>query len=203
MISRAARSFGAPRTATVAFCGERAPSSRPRQDGLQTGTSASSARTYFGRRMVRDGFRRRERLSARVESIRQEEMVEGAQGHQVGLLASQSWTLGFEFTGFRARQKSEHNAIFSEGRGEKINHQANRGLGGATAGIAIGIDLDDVEADELALGGNLLHQLVDLGKAEAARLVGSRAGCERWVHGIDIERDINVLAARNRVDGRG
>ncbi len=89
MISRAARSFGAPRTATVAFCGERAPSSRPRQEGLQTGTSASSARAYFGRRMVRNGFRRRERLTARAESIRQEVMLEGAQGHPAGPLAGQ------------------------------------------------------------------------------------------------------------------
>src|SRR5258708_29080355 len=88
------------------------------------------------------------------------------------------------------RAHRESPAVFSESRGEKINHQANRGLGGAAARIAIGIDLDDVEADELALGGYLLHQLVDLGEVEAARLVRSRAGCKRRVHGIDIKRDI-------------
>src|SRR5467141_3610003 len=93
-------------------------------------------------------------------------------------------------------------AVLLESGSEQINHQANRGLGSAATGIAIGINLDNIEADELPLAGDLLHKFVDLGKVEAAGLVCSRAGSERGVHGIDIKRDIDIVAAGNGVNGR-
>src|SRR6202011_3270697 len=94
-----------------------------------------------------------------------------------------------EFDGNRRAGENVTTRRLVKGRAEQIYHQADGGLRGSAAGVAIGVYLDDIEAYELSFLRNSLHQLINFSEAEAARLEGSSSWRERGIHGVDVESD--------------
>ena len=80
---------------------------------------------------------------------------------------------------------------------ERIDQQANRCLFGTRAGIAHGVDFDDVHADEMTFGSYAFQQAVDFREAEAVGFQSSSAGSEGGIHYIHVEGDVDVSALRN------
>src|SRR5258705_10659614 len=90
-----------------------------------------------------------------------------------------------------------------EGGAEKIDQQANGGLRRAAAGIAIGIYFDYIHAHELSFFRNPQHQFVNFGECQDAGFGRPRAGRQCWIHGVDVEGDVNIPALRNSFEGCG
>lgn len=73
-------------------------------------------------------------------------------------------------TAFDACPEFLLEAWFSvEGGAEEVDHESDGGLGGASAGIAVGVHFHNVQAHDFSFGGDAAHQIVNFREVQSAR----------------------------------